>query len=175
MAKPSFRPRIVQKKLNGLFPRLTAFEAIPGGDESQVFRFDSEGQAFILRLNPSVHNFKKDAFVHNRFARPELPIPEVIGLGDFEDCFYCISRRLPGRTLQDLEPEELSALLVPTCGVWHAIAKSHLKEMSGFGPFDHKGAATCQTWRAFLTGVLDPAKHDWKGLRVRTKVDGLEG
>ncbi len=175
MAKPSFRTEVVRNKLKALVPSTSAFEAIPGGEESQVFRFDSDGQRFILRINSSIRGFEKDAFAHTRFASPELTIPKVTQMGDFEDHFYCVSERLPGRTLQDLHLDELPPLLLPTAHVWQAIAESDLNGMSGFGPFDGRGAATCRTWRDFLFEILDTATYDWTGVRMHTKVGQLEG
>ncbi|MGI9070548.1 MAG: aminoglycoside phosphotransferase family protein [Bryobacteraceae bacterium] len=175
MTKPFFGHEVVRQKLEALFSTVSGFERILGGEESQVFRFNSEDRQFIIRLNSSVQDFEKDRFVHERFARPELPIPKVFMIGQLEDHFYCISQRMPGRTLEDLDHQQVSGLLVPTRQVWQAIAKSDLGGISGCGPFNSSGVATFSTWRDFLLGVADTAKHDWDSVGLYTKVDVVKG
>jgi hygromycin-B 4-O-kinase len=162
VAKPSFRSEIVRKKVDSLFPDVSAFEPILGGQDSQAFRFASEGRKFILRLNADAEVFEKDRFVFERFAKRILPIPEVVLIGQVEDHFYCVSKAMPGRTLEDLPPDQIAGLLVPTCQVWQAIAQSDLAGMSGYGPFDSKGITTFSTWRDFLVGILDTAEDHWE-------------
>ena len=171
MRKPSFRRETARKKIDALFPGVSAFEPILSGEESQAFRFESEDRKFILRLNPNVEVFEKDRFVYERFARPKLPIPRVFLIGQLEDHFYCVSQEMPGRTLENVDPEHISRVLVPTCEVWHAIGESDLAGISGCGLFDSTGTTTFSTWRDFLVGILDTAKHQWESARPHTNVD----
>jgi hygromycin-B 4-O-kinase len=135
--------------------------AIPGGDDSQVFRLQRGDCSFILRLNRSAAGFQKDEFVYRRFARPELPIPGIIQLGQAEGEFFCLSEAAPGRTLQDLSPHELTCTLEPAARALGAIAESTLGEgMTGYGPFNSTGIAPYRTWHDFLVDLLDPAGHD---------------
>lgn len=175
MRKPSLGREAVRKSLEALFPSVSAIEPILSGEESQVFQFDSEARKLILRLNPNGQGFEKDKFVHERFARPKLPIPKVVMTGQLEDHFYCVSQRMPGRTLEDLDPQELSALLVPTGRVLQAVAEADLDGISGFGPFDSRGITTFSRWRDFLIGIVDTSQHDWDSVRLYTRVDAVKG
>jgi hygromycin-B 4-O-kinase len=168
--KPSFRSELIRKKIDALFPGVSAFAPIVGGEESQVFRFTSEDRKLILRLNSKPEGFEKDRFVFERFARPNLPIPKVFQIDEFEDHFYCVSQEMPGRTLEDLDPEHISRLLAPTYEVWQAIANSDLAGISGYGRFDSKGKTAFSTWRNFLVGILDTAKHRWESVRPYANV-----
>lgn len=165
MRKPSFISEVIRKKVCSLFPDVSAFAPIRGGEESQAFRFTSEDREFIFRLNSKREDFEKDRFAFERFARPDLPIPRVFQIGQFEDHFYCISQKLPGRTLEDLDPNDIWRLLAPTHEVWLAIANSDLGGISGYGRFDSKGTTTFSRWRDFLVEILDKAKYRWEGIR----------
>jgi hygromycin-B 4-O-kinase len=169
--KQFFRREIVRKKVAALFPSVSDFRPILSGEDSQTFRFDSEDGKFIFRVNPSAEVFRKDRFVYERFAAPKLPIPKALLIGQLEDHFYCVSQEMPGRTLEDLDPEHISQLLVPTCEVWRAIAESDLSGISECGLFDSKGAATFSTWHDFLVGNLDAAKRQWESVHSDANVN----
>jgi hygromycin-B 4-O-kinase len=68
---------------------------------------------------------------------------------------------MAGVTLQDLNPQDVPPVLAPTARILDAIAQSDLDDMSGFGPFNARGAGSYETWRDFLTSVADPQRYDW--------------
>ena len=174
MRKPTFRRDVVRKKIDALYPDVSAFATILAGEESQAYRFTSEGRNFVFRLNANPGGFEKDKFVFERFARPNLPTPEVFQIGQFQDHFYCVSQELPGRTLEDLDSEHISRLLAPTRELWHAIAESNLAGINGYGFFDSSGRTTFSTWRSFLVGILDTSKHLWDCVRPYTDVEVIK-
>ena len=131
--------------------RLDDFGRIPGGMESEAYFFRKGSEEYVLRVNRDRAGFEKDAFAHERFARKDLPVPEVVEIGQAADGpFYCISRKLPGRTLQDLPARELSATLEATVQVMKAMGESPVQTIEGFGLFDASGKAPFATWREYL-------------------------
>lgn len=134
---------------------------IAEGEESQVYRFRSGTESYVIRINRAVEGFEKDAFAYQKFARPDLPIPEVSRIGQIDDHFYCISEYIPGVTLQDLHPEELPPVLAPAARILDAIAESDLDGMSGFGPFNSRGVGKYKSWRDFLTSAADLKRYNW--------------
>jgi hygromycin-B 4-O-kinase len=119
--------------------------------ESQAYAFRSRGDEYVLRLNREVRGFRKDALAYRKFGREDLPVPEVVEIGETaEGLFYCVSRKLRGRTLQDLRPSQIPATLEATVRVMQAIADSSIESIRGFGPFDHSGHAGFASWRDFL-------------------------
>jgi hygromycin-B 4-O-kinase len=173
MGKPAFRPEVIRKKIEALFPGVSAFSAISGGKDSQAYRFSSEDRDFVFRLNSRLEGFEKDKFVFERFAKPRLPIPEIFQIGQFEDHFYCVSEGLPGQTLEDVDSEHISRLLSPARDVWHAIAEFDISGISGYGLFDSKGTTTFSTWRGFLVGILDTSQHLWHSVRPYTNGEAV--
>jgi hygromycin-B 4-O-kinase len=126
-----------------------------------------------MRINRAVEGFEKDAFAYRKFARPDLPIPEITCIGQVDDHFYCISENMPGVTLQDLHPEEMPPVLGPTARTLDAIAESDLDEMSGFGPFNAHGIGRYETWQDFLTSVADPHRYDWPAVQSLADMDSV--
>jgi hygromycin-B 4-O-kinase len=151
---------------------VSGLTAITEGEESQAYRFQSGARAYVVRISRDVLGFEKDAFAYRRFARPNLPIPAVIHIGQIKDAFFCVSERLPGVTLQDLAPEDLPVLLDPTARVLHAIARSELDDMRSYGPFDASGCGEYESWRDFLVSIVDKQRYDWAA--VGELLDGAE-
>jgi hygromycin-B 4-O-kinase len=161
MRKSSFPPTAVLAKLEGCMANISDLTLISQGEESQTYRFRSGTQAYVVRLNRAVEGFEKDAFAYRRFARPNLPIPEIIHIGQIDDHFYCISENMPGVTLQDLHPQNVPPELGPTAEILDVIAESNLDDMTGFGPFNARGVGSYESWHDFLMSVADPHQYDW--------------
>jgi hygromycin-B 4-O-kinase len=161
MRKPSFPPAAVLPKLEDCMANISELTLIAQGEESQTYRFRSGIQTYVMRLNRAVEGFEKDAFAYRRFARPNLPIPEIIRIGQIDDHFYCISENMSGVTLQDLHPQDVPPILGPTAQILNVIAESDLDDMIGFGPFNARGAGNYESWRDFLMSVADPHQYDW--------------
>jgi len=157
MTKPTVPPEVVLNVLVSLLGPVTGLRRLTEGMESQAFSFRREGQDFVIRINRNMDGFLKDRFAHDRFATGTRPIPEVIDIGPFvADYAYCVSRLCPGITLQEMPPDALPAILVPTADVLAAIAASNLEGTSGFGPWDSKGRGRYDTWREFVLDIPEP-------------------
>ncbi|WP_124462265.1 phosphotransferase family protein [Variovorax sp. KBW07] len=133
------------------------------GEESQAFAFEWRGDGYVVRINREARGFEKDAFAARRFAAPGLPVPEVTAIGRLDEGpFYCVSRRAPGVTLQDLAPARLPAIVGPVAGVMDAIAASSLASTKGYGRFDADGIGEHASWHGFVTCIADEARFDWR-------------
>jgi hygromycin-B 4-O-kinase len=144
---------------------------IAEGEESQAYRFQSGSQTYVIRLNRAVEGFEKDAFAHRTFARPNLPIPEIIRIGQIDDHFYCISENMPGVTLQDLDPHDVPPLLAPTAEILDVIAESNLDNITGFGPFNARGVGRYDSWRDFLTSIANLDQYGWPAVHSLVDMD----
>jgi hygromycin-B 4-O-kinase len=156
-----FPPEPVLAELHGCIGKISDCELVVGGQESQTFRFRTEGQNCIVRLNRVVEGFEKDAFAFSMFSTADLPIPKIIRIGQIDGTFYCISQSMPGVSLQELRSDELPPVLAPTARILAFIAESDLKGTSRFGPFNASGVGKYESWHDFLIGISDPCKYDW--------------
>lgn len=164
MRKPSFSQAEILAVLANCMANISGFEPLAEGEESQAFRFRSETKTYVVRINKAIEGFQKDSFAHHRFARYNLPIPEVLRIGPIGDHFYCISENLPGMTLQDLRSEQLPPLLGPVAYILDVIAESDLDGLSGFGPFNAQGIGSYGSWRYFLMDIVSPQHYDWNAV-----------
>jgi hygromycin-B 4-O-kinase len=178
MRKPSFPPATVLAKLKGCMANISDLTLIAEGEESQAYRFQSGTQTYVIRFNRAIEGFEKDAFAYRRFARPNLPIPKIIRIGQIDDHFYCISENMPG-----VHPYKVPPMLGPTAQILDVIAESNLDSMSGFGPFNARGVGRYESWRDFLASIADPDHYDWAAVdslldmhsinRLLERLDGL--
>lgn len=164
MRKPSFSQAEILAVLENCMVNISDFEPIAEGEESQAFRFRSETKTYVMRINKAIEGFQKDVFAHRRFARYNLPIPEVLRIEPIGDHFYCVSENLRGMTLQDLRSEQLPPLLGPVAHILDVIAKSDLDGLSGFGPFNAQGVGSYGSWRHFLMDIASPRYYDWNAV-----------
>ena len=172
--KPSVLPALILAKLGSCLGDISGFARIAHGEESQAYCFRIGDKAYIVRLNQSLEGFEKDTFAHRRFARPNLPIPEIIQIGQIDHHFFCISEKMPGVTLQDLSPEELPLVLEPTARVLRAIAESELGGTSGFGPFNANGVGEYESWRDFLNSIAHDPRYDWPAVSRLLRTDKIK-
>lgn len=130
------------------------------GEESQAFSFKCGNAEYVIRINPSIAGFQKDAYAYHHFHSEQVPIPRVIQTGYIDEQHaFSISEKMPGITLQDVDSATLQRLLKPTADVWLALSKFDPDDTTGFGDFDASGQGVYVTWREFL---LEPQTYAWE-------------
>jgi hygromycin-B 4-O-kinase len=127
------------------------------GEVSQAFSFEWD-KSYVIRINRSIVGFQKDAYAYKRFHSDRIPIPEVIQIGHIDEQHaFCITERIPGLTLQDVDHKTIKQLLQPTANIWFALQEYDLSHTSGYGDFDADGRGQYPTWRAYLLSILNIA------------------
>ena len=92
----------LSKRYRGGVNHLTA---ISGGFWSAAYTFSVDQEEFVLRLSDLAAGFAIDAAAM-QFAGPDLPIPEVIYVGEGLGHHIAISRRHHGRFLEDVSVDD---------------------------------------------------------------------
>jgi|SRR5579884_3026517 len=132
------------------------------GEDSQAFAFEWDEAGYVIRINKTIEGFQKDAYAYCNFHSASVPIPKVIQIGNIDEYHaFCISERMPGITLQDLDSESMQRLLQPTTDIWLALQDIDLSHTTGAGNFDIDGHGRYTTWRHYLFSILDTASYDW--------------
>jgi len=98
-------------------PDVEAVAELGGGDWSRAFAFRLRGRDLVARFGRYVEDFVKDRKAM-AFARPELPVPAVLEIGEAPGGYFAISARSFGTFLEELDepgwrrlmPELLRAL-----------------------------------------------------------------
>lgn len=132
----------------------SAVIALSGGEWSQAFAFEVDGQSFVSRFNPSNEDFLMDEYA-NRFCSPSLPIPRVLEVGNAFGGYYAISERSPGVMLDDLDGPSLELTLPSLHLVMDAMREADISDSTGFGLWDSSGNGTSESWSDFLLSVSD--------------------
>ena len=145
---------------------------IAEGMESRVLTFIWGDQQYILKVNPNPSGFQKDRWCFQQFHSEELPIPEILEIGSFSFHYaYCLSRRLPGITLEDSAIPTLQQLTPYVSQVWKVIHQSLLPSSEGFGPFNERGHATFSSWQSFLQSTIRGKDQQWDHLFASNLLD----
>ena len=126
----AFKPEADAEQVRALLREEFAADAegllpLPGGAFSRAFAFTAGGRDYVIRLSSApqtAESFAKDDYAWRHFASPALPIPRVVAIGPAADGHYAISERAPGRTLEELSPDERQPLLPATLVTLDAIA-----------------------------------------------------
>ncbi|WP_158268935.1 phosphotransferase family protein [Ensifer sp. NM-2] len=175
MPKPTLSRSSLIATITRALGEISHLTQITEGEESRAFSFRTNGENFIVRINQTPDGFNKDAYAYQQFATAALPIPEIVTLGELDGGHvYCVSRRVPGVTLQDLKRAELPVVVGPVACVLDAIAASNIGATGGYGPFDPQGKGAYATWRDFLTAIASPRQYDWAAAGHRADLDRVQ-
>jgi hygromycin-B 4-O-kinase len=132
--------------------------SVEGGQVARVFSFRTQEQEYIVRFNADKmldSNFPKEAYVLRKLAGTALPLAPVLHIGQVKDLHVAISRKLPGKMLQEHTPEEALALvpqILELISIAHSIDTS---ETQGYGVFGYQGRGAAASWHASLLSVAE--------------------
>ena len=124
---------------------------IGAGMFSQAYAFHTPTGDFVMRLNRDDEDFQKDRYAYSHFAGPGLPIPEplLVGRFDRETCF-CITKRCPGRTLNEWDGAILNRLTLPLFAALQTIHRIDVTQQAGWGLLDTQGVGLFASWPDYL-------------------------
>ena len=105
--KPIIEKSLILKLLTETFELpIENLAPIESGHMAQVFSFLAGDDDYILRFSKkNIGSFKKELFIYDNFAAPNIPIPPIIKSGEVDDLYYAISKKMPGQELSALSKE----------------------------------------------------------------------
>ena len=122
------------------------------GDWSRAFSFHLDGRDLVARFGRHLEDFVRDqkAMV---FARPELPVPRVLEVGEAPGGFYAISERHLGVFLESLDELGWRHLIPALLRALDALRET---EPPGRGvEWADEGVSAPLTWRQWLAASLE--------------------
>ena len=143
------------------FGAIAGFHRLVEGEDSAAFGFSAAGSAYVARVNRSAAGFEKDRLAFERFNAPALPVPEIVAIAPLGELFLCISRRLPGETLQALPAGGAKRYGAAVGALLDALANQDMGAFPGFGIFDAHGRAPHRHWRDVIAAT---AALPWRDL-----------
>jgi hygromycin-B 4-O-kinase len=114
------------------------------GDEKLVARFAHP------RLRDTLY---KDYYVSTKLVSPHVPVAEFVAIGDFEGGTYAVTRRCPGKILDELDKHAYKALIPQLVEVLEQIHQSDVSATRGYGSFDAEGNGRWKNWASYLLAV----------------------
>lgn len=128
-------------------------EQLEGGFWSAAYGYRIGDDELVLRINDEPDGFRSDEHAM-RYASPNLPVPEVLAIGEAFGRWFAVSRRHHGRFLEHVDPEDAATIGLTVVALLTAIRS-----------VPHDGDAA-QPWRAWLLdGITDRAEHHTRGWR----------
>lgn len=160
---PDLRPMIAQEQVLTLLKQhfsapILDLAPVEGGQVARTFSFRVEGQEYIVRFNLDrmlTSNFPKEAYLVRKLAGTALPLAPILHLGRLGDLQFAISRKLPGKMLQEHTPQEVKALLPQILDLMEVAHSVDTSETQGYGVFDDRGNGLDTSWHASLLKVAE--------------------
>lgn len=122
-----------------------------GGNLSTVFSFKMGDNYYVIRFSDSENAFQTESYLANLLVSQQVPFPRVLGLGKYKDCTYCVSERITGHMLADLQTEQRMILLPDLVQVITGMNRIKLDSRSaGFGFVNSGGNGTHASWEEFI-------------------------
>lgn len=182
MAKPEFSAAALDRFLESAFPFRGPLRQLTEGEESRAFAFDAGEEALVVRVNAKAEGFEMDRLIGAALSDCAIPVPDIVMLAPLETgSFACVSRRMPGDTLQAL-PEggafefgnAVAQILDQLAGldeaILHRLAASPLMATQASWP-DFVATVTRLDWRQASTGARASIDR-WTDL-VAERIDKL--
>ena len=142
-----------------------AVPRIGQGEWSKAYAFRHAGSDYIVRFSGLQEDFLKDRLAAGYGSR-DLPIPQVIEVGEAFGGFYAISQRAFGTYLDTLGQAQMRELLPALFAALDAARLVDLSASVGYGIWGTDGAAPHPTWQAALLDVANDGPtdrlHGWR-------------
>lgn len=146
---------------------VTDLVPVEGGSIARTFAFHTGSQDYIIRFNLDkmlTSNFPKEAYLWQKLASTQIPMPPVLWVGRLDDLHFEISRRMPGKTLLQHRPEELKQLFPQIMETLNNIHHVDVSDTQGYGVFDDQGKGMDSGWHKFLKKVAqEEVEQDYFG------------
>lgn len=143
---------------------------LDGGFWSSAYGYQIGEQDLVLRLSDSSGGFEMDRAAH-RFARPGLPIPEVLEIGEALGRSFAISRRAHGSFLEDVQPDRVDRAAPMIDGLLGALRSVIAPPGASVDWFDH-GPSSPTTWCGWLRDrLVDGSDNVVRGWRDKIASD----
>ncbi len=135
------------------------------GAWSRCFGFRWDDEDLVIRFGNYVSDFQKDQLA-NTYTTPDLPIPEVLDIGQAFDGYYAISTRVHGVPLESLSKTRWLAIVPAVVSALEAMRTTDLSSSLGFGGWGTEGNASHSSWSSRLLSVGDDTPnqrgHGWR-------------
>ena len=132
--------------------RATVIEYVAEGEWSRCFGFTLGDDNLVVRFGKILDDFRKDERA-SAYSSADLPVPEVLEIGDAYTGHFAIARRVRGTALERLSPAGFEAAVPSLVRTLNALRAIDVGDTAGYGRWNGAGVGEAATWRQFLLGV----------------------
>jgi len=125
---------------------ISGLELLPGGHWPQAFGFHTDGRDLVVRFGRHIEDFRKDRAA-GLLRSTGLPIPEVLDMGTGPGGYFCISQRVFGEMLDNLDGVRMELVVPSVLRTLDALREADL------GPWDAEVGAPAASWVDQLLSV----------------------
>jgi aminoglycoside phosphotransferase (APT) family kinase protein len=146
-----------QEFLAGKYGAVEELRSLRGGFWSSAYAFSHAGRELVLRFGPNKDWFEADRAAL-AFASRDLPVPEVIEVGEAFDGVYAISVRCYGINLEDVRPDQADTtgpMLASLLAALYNVPKSSDLPVR----WHERPSRSNLTWRGSLSERLEDEPH----------------
>lgn len=142
-----------------------AVTLIGAGAWSRCFGYRVGDVEYAIRFGAHVEDFYKDRRAA-AYASPDLPIPQVLDIGEALGGYYAIAPRAYGVPLETVDAETWRVVTPWLAAVLEALRTADIAATSGFGSWDAQGQAAASSWSQHLLAVAEDTPdlriHGWR-------------
>lgn len=151
--------------------RVSGLEPLQGGYWSAAFGYRVNERELVIRFGDVREGFEMDRMAM-AFSGADLPVPEVLEIGEVFGGGYAISIRHHGRFLEDVRPEEASTVGPAIERTLAALRAVDAEPSAPAAWYPAAAAADGSTWRGWLTdGLVDDPRRRVSGWREALAAD----
>lgn len=135
------------------------------GEWSKVYAITRRSEELIVRFSRWRDDFEKDRAVA-RWRNADLPVPEVLEIGEVAGSAYAVSRLAHGGPLEELDANGLRRVLPRLFAALDAMRAIDLSATTGYGGWDVHHGGQQASWRDSLLTVgatVPPGRNEgWR-------------
>ncbi|MFG3338334.1 phosphotransferase family protein [Glycomyces sp. NPDC048151] len=136
MWKPRIDAASARERIAEEIGAVTEWEAITEGENSQAYRAVADGRQVVVRVNLRREGFDLDAWAAKILPGQGVTVPEVVAVGAIGEAWFCVSTRLEGERLCDLDGPAVAAAAPAVAEALRRINATPLGGTEGYGGID---------------------------------------
>ena len=145
---------LLEKKIG---TQVSKIKPVKTGQISEAYFLEAAGQAYVVRfaragMSDTLH---KDRYVSSQLVSKDVPVAEFVCVDEFDDRTYALTRRAPGKILDDYTGEDYERLIPNIIETLNEIHQSDLEGTTGSGNFDARGRGSWASWSDYLRSVAN--------------------
>jgi hygromycin-B 4-O-kinase len=145
--------------------RASRLKPLGGGSWSKAYALSLDGQEVVARFGAHGDDFSKEQ-VMSAYSSAELPIPNVLEVGEAPGGFFAVSERAHGDFLDELSEANMRAVLPSLLSALDAVQDIDISGTTGYGLWSPAGTAPHSTWQEALLDVavdrIGGRIHGWR-------------